>query len=117
MKKYAASHEWVETEGKKAKIGITSYAAGQLGDIVFIELPDIGTAVSAGKPFANIESVKAVSELFSPVTGKVTAINAAVSDAPELVNQDAENTWLIEVEAQALQDDLMTKQEYDAANI
>ncbi|MDR3292967.1 MAG: glycine cleavage system protein GcvH [Clostridiales bacterium] len=108
--KFSATHEWVDGSGK---VGVTDFAAHEMGDIVFVELPNVGDKITAGKPFANIESVKAVSEVFSPVSGKVIAVNDALSDAPELINQDAFSAYLVEVEITAYEDGLMDKAAYD----
>jgi glycine cleavage system H protein len=95
--RYAKSHEWLLLEGDTATIGITDYAQNSLGDIVFVELPKAGQEVQAGSTFGSVESVKAVSDLYSPVTGSVTAINAALNDAPETINKAANETWIIKV--------------------
>jgi glycine cleavage system H protein len=93
--KYTRDHEWVRRDGDHADVGITDYAQAQLGDVVFVELPEVGRALAQGEVFGTIESVKAVSELFSPVSGEVVAVNEAVSSAPETVNSDPHATWLI----------------------
>lgn len=95
--RYAKSHEWVLLEGETATVGITDYAQGSLGDIVFVELPKIGQEIQAGSTFGSVESVKAVSDLYSPVTGSVSAINEALNDAPETINAAANDTWIIKV--------------------
>jgi len=95
--RYAKSHEWLLLEGETATIGITDYAQGSLGDIVFVELPKVGQEIQAGSTFGSVESVKAVSDLFSPVTGSVSAINEALNDAPETINTEANDTWIIKV--------------------
>src|SRR5581483_10446828 len=95
--KYTKEHEWVETAGDTGTIGITDYAQHSLGDIVFVELPKPGTEVSAGKSFGTVESVKAVSELYAPVSGTVTAVNEELSSSPEKVNSDAHGSWMIKV--------------------
>jgi glycine cleavage system H protein len=96
--RYTKDHEWVRIEGDEATVGITQYAADQLGDIVFVELPDIGRALTAARPFGVVESVKAVSDLFAPVEGEVTAINDSLSSSPELLNSDPYGAgWLIKV--------------------
>jgi glycine cleavage system H protein len=111
--KFSATHEWVKTENDgEAVVGVTDFAAEQMGDIVYVELPNAGESVTAGKPFMNIESVKAVSEIFSPVTGKITAVNDALSDAPELINGDAFSAYLVKVAVTAYEDGLMTEEEY-----
>ncbi len=107
------THEWVKFEGNKALIGISDYAQDAMGDIVFINLPEVGTNVSIGEAFTDVESVKAVSEVNSPVDGKITRINEELEDTPELINADPYNTWIIEVEYTKI-GDLMTAEEYDA---
>jgi len=96
--KYAEDHEWVNLAGDTAKIGISDYAQDQLGDIVFVELPGVGDNFAKGDEFGTLESVKAVSELYMPVGGEVTAINEALEDAPELVNNDPYGEgWMVEI--------------------
>ena len=97
-RRYTKEHEWVLPEGDRARVGITDYAQKQLGDVVFVELPDVGRAVSQGQSAGTIESVKAVSELYSPASGKVVAINPAVAPQPDLVNKDPHGTWLYDIE-------------------
>ena len=97
--RYSSEHEWLAANGKSAKVGITGYAAEQIGDVVFVELPKIGSMVAAGTSFGVIEAVKSVSELFAPVSGKVTAINERVAKEPELVTAAPYGDgWLIEIE-------------------
>jgi glycine cleavage system H protein len=93
-RKYTKQHEWISAEGT---IGITNYAQDSLGDIVFVELPKPGTELTKGKPFGTVESVKAVSEIYAPVSGTVTAANEALATAPEQVNKDAHSAWLIKI--------------------
>ena len=95
--KYAKSHEWLLLEGDMATVGITDYAQSSLGDIVFVELPKVGQQIEVGSTFGSVESVKAVSDLYSPVTGSVSAINEALNDAPDTINKDANDTWLIKI--------------------
>jgi glycine cleavage system H protein len=95
--RYAKSHEWLLLEGETATIGITDYAQGSLGDIVFVELPKIGAEIAAGATFGSVESVKAVSDLYSPVAGTVTEINEALNDAPDTINSAANDTWIIKL--------------------
>jgi glycine cleavage system H protein len=95
--KYAKSHEWLLLEGETATVGITDYAQSSLGDIVFIELPKVGQELEAGSTFGSVESVKAVSDLYSPVTGVVTEINEALNAKPETLNESANTTWIIKV--------------------
>src|SRR5271168_4559199 len=104
--KYTKEHEWISVEGATGTVGITDYAQNSLGDIVFVELPKVGDALEAGKIFGSVESVKAVSDLFSPVSGTVTAVNSELNDAPEKVNADANNTWMLKL-------DLTNKSELD----
>lgn len=97
--KYSAEHEWVRVEGNKVKIGITDFAQSELGDIVFVELPEVGDEITVDEPFGSVESVKTVSELYAPVSGKVVEINEELDDSPELVNEDPyEQAWMITVE-------------------
>jgi glycine cleavage system H protein len=113
--KYGDTHEWAELKGDMVKIGISDYAQDQLGDIVFVELPEVGTSFSRGDEFGTVESVKAVSELYMPVGGEVSAVNAALGDAPELVNNDPYNAgWMIEVKLINKEEltDLMDKTAY-----
>ncbi len=97
--RYSKDHEWVRVEGNKATVGITDFAQSELGDVVFVELPANGVAVTAGKQFAVVESVKAVSDIFAPVSGTVTAVNDALTDAPETINSDPYGAgWIVVVE-------------------
>jgi glycine cleavage system H protein len=96
--RYSKEHEWIQIDGDQGKIGITDYAQQQLGDVVFVELPEVGSSFGANEVFGNIESVKAVSELFSPVSGEVVEVNQATVDSPELVNKDPHgDAWLIAI--------------------
>ncbi|MFD4194924.1 glycine cleavage system protein GcvH [Amycolatopsis thermoflava] len=97
--RYTEEHEWVATrDGDVVRVGITEYAQDQLGDVVFVDLPEAGKAVTAGEPFGEIESTKSVSELFAPVDGEVVAVNDAVGDSPELINSDPYGEgWLVEI--------------------
>jgi glycine cleavage system H protein len=98
--KYTKDHEWVRIEGDVATIGITDFAQGELGDIVFVELPSPGTALEQGKSFGTVESVKAVEEMYAPIAGRVLACNQAVIDQPELLQSDPYGAgWLLELEA------------------
>jgi glycine cleavage system H protein len=97
--KYTKEHEWVAVDGNLAKVGITDYAQSQLGDIVYVELPEVGTEVTATEPFGSIEAVKAVSDLFSPVSGVIKEVNTAIADSPELVNNSPYGDgWMIVIE-------------------
>ena len=113
--RYTKEHEWIKVDGNIGTIGITDYAQNSLGDIVFVDLPKVGDAVEAAKSFGSVESVKAVSDLFAPVSGKVTAINEELKDAPEKINADANTTWLLKIElADAKQvDGLLTAADYE----
>jgi len=93
--KYTKDHEWLELNGENGKIGITDYAQQQLGDVVYVELPEIGAKLKQGQSFGTIESVKAVSELYSPVTGEVVEVNTALKDKPETVNKDPHASWMV----------------------
>lgn len=95
--KYTRDHEWVRLDGDLADVGITDYAQAQLGDVVYVDLPTVGRTLTQGEVFGTIESVKAVSELFSPVAGEVTAVNDAATASPETVNSDPHGTWLVRV--------------------
>jgi glycine cleavage system H protein len=93
--KYTKEHEWIRITGDTAEIGITDFAQQQLGDVVYVELPDVGRTLGAGESFGTIESVKAVSELFAPMSGEVVAVNAQLRDDPESVNKSPHATWMI----------------------
>jgi glycine cleavage system H protein len=113
--RYAESHEWARSEGEKIKVGITDYAQDQLGDIVFVELPEVGDSLEKGEEFGTVESVKAVSELYMPVGGEVVAINDTLEDAPEKVNNSPySDGWMIEIKAEGPSglDDLMDNDAY-----
>ncbi len=93
-RKYTKEHEWITADGT---VGITNYAQDSLGDIVFVELPKVGTAITAGKPFGTVESVKAVSDLNAPASGTVTAVNEDLATSPEKVNKDAHGAWMVKI--------------------
>ena len=114
--KYTKEHEWIAVEGNIGSIGITDYAQDSLGDIVFVELPKVGDTLEAGKTFGSIESVKSVSDLFSPVAGTVTAINEHLTNAPETINAEANTTWIIKLELSdpAQVDALLSAADYEA---
>jgi glycine cleavage system H protein len=99
--KYTKEHEWVRLQGDEASVGITDYAQRQLGDVVFVELPEVGRKVAQGEVFGNIESVKAVSELFSPVSGEIVAVNMDLANHPETVNAKPHETWMIRLRPSA----------------
>ena len=113
--KYAKSHEWLLLEGDAATVGITDYAQSSLGDIVFVELPKVGQEIEAGATFGSVESVKAVSDLYSPVGGTVTEVNSALNDAPETINTAANETWIIKlaVKDAAAAGSLLSASEYE----
>jgi glycine cleavage system H protein len=116
-RKYSKEHEWIRIDGGRGIVGITDYAQKQLGDVVYVELPEVGAALGSMQVFGTIESVKAVSELFSPVSGKVLEVNGAVVDKPEMVNSDPYGgAWLIAVELKdrAELDALMSASQYQA---
>lgn len=112
--KYSKSHEWIAMDGDVAVIGITDFAQDALGDVVFINLPEIGDETVAGDPFGDIESVKAVSDLVCPVSGTVCAVNEELLDAPELVNQDPYDAWIIKVENISEEEELLDAAAYEA---
>ena len=97
-RRYTKDHEWIVVTGNLGRVGITDFAQKQLGDVVFVELPDVGRTVSQGQTAGTIESVKAVSELYSPASGKVVAVNPDLSAKPETVNKDPHGTWLYDIE-------------------
>jgi len=110
--RYTTEHEWVGLEDRTATVGITDWAQGELGDVVFVELPRVGAEVKCGEAFGTIEAVKAVSELYSPVTGRITEVNSALDDDPMLVNKDPYGEgWMIRVE---VEDDSELEQLLDA---
>lgn len=96
--RYTREHEWILVDGNTGSIGITDYAQNSLGDIVYVDAPKVGDAVTANATFGSVESVKAVSDLYSPVSGKVTAVNEALKTEPDKINQDPHGTWIIKVE-------------------
>ena len=114
--KYAESHEWVKVEDGVAVIGVTDYAQAEMGDITYVDMPDVDDEVAAGEEFGALESVKAASDLISPVSGTVVAKNEELDDAPEKVNEDAYANWIIKVEMsdEAELDDLMDADAYKA---
>lgn len=112
---YTNDHEWVKVEGDKAYIGITDYAQNSLGEIVYVELPEIGDEFNAGDVFSVIESVKAASDSYLPVSGKVVEVNEELSDSPELINEDPYGNWIVVVELtdKSELDKLMSAEEYE----
>jgi glycine cleavage system H protein len=114
--RYSEEHEWVKQEGGNVRIGITEFAQSELGDIVFVELPEVGDTVSANEPFGSVESVKTVSELYAPVSGKVVEVNEDLGDNPEYVNESSyDKAWMIVVEPSNAgeMDSLMTAEQYE----
>jgi glycine cleavage system H protein len=95
--KYTKEHEWIRISGDKADIGITDFAQQQLGDVVYVELPEVGRQLTAGESFGSIESVKAVSELFAPISGQVIEVNPALKDHPESVNSSPHDSWMVRI--------------------
>jgi len=96
--RYTKEHEWIKVDGNQATIGITDYAQNSLGDIVFVELPKVGDELTAGKSFGSVESVKAVSDLYAPASGKVVAVNESLATAPEKINSDAHGSWMLRIQ-------------------
>lgn len=111
---YSKSHEWVKEEGDVVVIGLTDYAQSELGDLVFVNLPAEGDGMEIGESFADVESVKAVSDVFAPVTGTVAEINEEILDAPELINNTPYDAWLIKVKDVTEKEELLTAEEYAA---
>lgn len=111
---YAKTHEWVKKEGDLVEIGLTDYAQDQLGDIVFVNLPEVGDEVTAGEAFADVESVKAVSDIYSPVSGVVAEVNEALLDAPENVNGAPYEAWFIKVKDVTDEEELLDADAYEA---
>jgi len=113
---YTEEHEWADFSGDEVVIGITDYAQGQLGDVVFVEFPEVGEEITAGDPFGEIEAVKTVSELFAPISGKVTAVNDSLDESPERVNSDPYgNGWLVKISPSNMEekDELMSFLAYE----
>jgi glycine cleavage system H protein len=114
--RFAKSHEWVRVEGSEAVVGLSDYAQGELGDIVFIELPEVGAPVKRGESLTTVESVKSVSEVYAPLSGTITAVNESLDGEPGLINSDAYGEgWIlrIEIENRSELDDLFSAQEYE----
>lgn len=112
--RYSKDHEWAKAEGDIVKVGISDYAQDALGDIVFVELPEVGDTFDAGDEFGTLESVKAVSELYIPVGGEIVAVNTELEDSPERINEDPYGGWIIEVKPKDLGelDDLLDREAY-----
>lgn len=114
--RYSKEHEWVKVEDGKIRVGITHFAQSELGDIVFVELPQVGDEIALNQPFGSVESVKTVSELYAPVSGKVVEINSELEDSPEFVNESPyEQAWMIVIEPNDLSEveALLTPEQYD----
>lgn len=114
--RYSEEHEWVKTEGTLVRVGITDFAQSELGDIVFVELPEVGATVQVNEPFGSVESVKTVSELYAPISGKVVEVNEDLNDNPEFVNESPyEKAWMIVIEPSDASeaDKLMNAEEYE----
>ena len=113
--RYTREHEWIHVDGNVGTVGITDYAQNSLGDIVFVDAPAVGATVEEGKVFGSVESVKAVSDLYSPVSGTVTAVNEELKNAPEKINQDAHEAWIIRVQMSnpSQADSLLSGEDYE----
>lgn len=114
--RYSKEHEWVKVEGENARVGITYFAQSELGDIVFVELPEVGDEVTVNEPFGSVESVKTVSELYAPISGKVVEVNEELSDNPEYVNESPyEKAWMVVIEPSDKADieALMSSEQYE----
>jgi glycine cleavage system H protein len=113
--RYTKEHEWIEVDGAGGIVGITDYAQSSLGDIVFVDLPKVGDKVEAGKIFGSVESVKAVSDLYAPASGTVTAVNEELASAPEKINTDANKTWMLmlDLTSAAEVDGLLSASDYE----
>lgn len=114
--RYSEEHEWAKVEGDKVRIGITDFAQHELGDIVFVELPEVGDELKVDEPFGSVESVKTVSELYAPISGKIVAINEDLSDDPQFVNESPyEKAWMVVIEPADLSelDNLMSAEQYE----
>lgn len=114
--RYSKEHEWVKVEGDKMRIGISDFAQSELGDIVFVELPEVGATISVDEPFGSVESVKTVSELYAPISGTIVEVNEELNDNPEYVNESAyEKAWMIVIEPSNPSeiDELMTAEQYE----
>lgn len=111
--KYSKSHEWVcFIDETTATVGLTEFAQSELGDLVFVGLPDVGSALETGKAFSDVESVKAVSDVFSPVSGTVSEVNEGLLDSPELINEDPYGAWFVKVEGISGSEELLSADEY-----
>ncbi len=116
-RQYASSHEWIKEDGEVSIVGITDFAQDQLGDVVYVELPEVGRVVTAGETVAVVESVKTASDIYSPASGEIVEVNDALTGSPELINEGAlEGGWLFKIRVDTLSDELMDAAAYDAAN-
>lgn len=112
--KYAKTHEWARIEGETATVGITEHAAEELGDVVFVEMPEVGATFEAGESFGTVESVKAVSDLYAPVSGEVVEFNKELEDSPEKINEDAYGAgWIVKLKTSDSGDELLSAAEYE----
>ncbi|SHJ84276.1 glycine cleavage system protein GcvH [Hespellia stercorisuis] len=111
---YSKSHEWVKFEGDTAWVGLTDYAQSELGDLVYVNLPEAGDEIEVEETFADVESVKAVSDVYSPITGTVCEINEELLDSPEKINEDPYGAWLVKVENVTAKEELLSGEEYEA---
>ena len=111
---YSTEHEWVAKDVDTVKIGISDYAQDQLGDIVFVELPEVGATFEQGEEFGTLESVKAVSEIYLPMAGEIVAVNGELEDAPELINEDPYGNWIVEIRPSDMDqyDELLSREDY-----
>ena len=112
--KYSKSHEWVKEEDGIVVIGISDFAQEELGDLVFVNLPEVGDEITVGTPFADVESVKAVSDVYSPVSGIVCEVNEELLDTPEAINEDAYGAWFVKVKEVTETEELLSAEEYEA---
>ena len=110
--KYTKTHEWVRTNGTEVEIGVTDFAQRQLTDVVYVDLPEVGKDIKSGETLLTVESVKSAEEVFSPVTGKITAVNKELESKPELINQEPYNSWLVKIKLSADVKDTLTAEEY-----
>lgn len=111
---YSKSHEWVKEDGEEVIIGLTDYAQSELGDLVFVNLPEEGDEITLGEPFSDVESVKAVSDVYAPVSGVVSKINEGLLDAPESINETPYEAWLVKVKDVTEKEELLSAEEYQA---
>ncbi len=116
-RQYASSHEWIKEDGDVSVVGITDFAQDQLGDVVYVELPEVGRVVNAGETVAVVESVKTASDIYAPASGEITEVNDALTGSPELINEGAlDGGWLFKIRVDTLSPELMDAASYEAAN-